>query len=225
MIIDQRAADFTEALAALRFENVFNPYSEICPVYDRPEGPALRRRNLELVLTRALEYGVDTVWVARDLGYRGGRRTGLAMTDEVNLRSLERLMGTPKLVRATKGPPISERTAGVVWKVIDAIDRPVFLWNVFPLHPHQPNEPLSNRLHTRPERKGCEPLLRRLLDLLSPERVFAVGRDAHRALETLGTRAAYVRHPSYGGQAEFESTMAREYSLSQLVREEQGVAI
>ncbi|WP_306789971.1 uracil-DNA glycosylase family protein, partial [Enterobacter hormaechei] len=78
------------------------------------------------------------------------------------------------------------------------INRPVFLWNVFPLHPHEPNAPLSNRCHTRAEREACRPLLTWLINNLRPKIIVAIGRDAELALADLGIAANPVRHPSYG---------------------------
>lgn len=209
----EQARSFTDQLAALRFANVFNPYAEACPDCDNGNAASIRRRNLELVLQAALIRGVESIWIARDLGYRGGRRTGLAMTDEIHLASHAALLGTPPLARATKGPAVAERTASVVWQILRAIDRPIFLWNVFPLHPHEPEEPMSNRCHTRPERNACQPLLAWLVEALRPKHIVAIGRDAHAALDDLGMCAIHVRHPSYGGQADFTSGLARIYGL------------
>lgn len=208
-----RAMTFAGEIAALRFENVFNPYVDACPDHDECDAADIRRRNLELVLKAALERGIDSLWVARDLGYRGGRRTGLALTDELHLAWHAALLGTPPLTRATKGPAVGERTATVVWQMLHAIRRPIFLWNVFPLHPHMPGDPMSNRSHTHAERTACRPLLIWLLESLRPRSVVAIGRDAHRALEDLGVPAVAVRHPSYGGQAEFVSSLTAHYGL------------
>lgn len=49
--------------------------------------------------------------------------------------------------------------------------------------------------------------------LLSPHRVLAIGRDAQLALEDLGVTAEKVRHPSYGGQAEFIAGVSTHYGL------------
>lgn len=205
--------DFVVRIAALKFDGVFNPYTERCGWHDRPNAPAIRRRNLKTVLTAALKCGVDSVWVARDLGYRGGRRTGLALTDEVHLTAHADLFRSQPLARATKGSPVGERTATVIWTVLRNLQRPIFLWNVFPLHPHDPGDPMSNRCHTREEREASRPLLTWLLHTLGPKSVVAIGRDAHAALSDFGIAAYAVRHPSYGGQAEFLSGIHKIYGL------------
>ena len=76
---------FAAALAETSLPSVFNPYRETRAHHDRPDAAAVRRRNLALCLEAALDARVDTIWVACDLGYRGGRRTGVPLTDEVHL--------------------------------------------------------------------------------------------------------------------------------------------
>jgi hypothetical protein len=205
---------FVDSLAEMRFENAFNPYSEACSDFDCDNAPAIRRNNLRLVLEAALDLSVDSIWIARDLGYRGGRRTGLALTDETHLTAHSELYGDLPLSRATKGPAVSERTASVIWQTLGRINRPVFLWNVFPLHPHAAEAPQSNRCHTRREREACRPLLEWLLEVLNPKIVVAIGRDAQVALADLGIDAQQVRHPSYGGQSEFIEGIQNLYGLS-----------
>lgn len=206
------ASGFVDRLATWHFANVFNPYSDICPQCDRADAPRIRRRNLQLVLEAAIAGGVDSVWVARDLGYRGGRRTGLALTDEAHLSQHARLLATPSLVRATQDAIVAERTAKIVWQALQAIDRRIFLWNAFPLHPHNPAEPLSNRCHTKAERRALQPLNTWLLETLRPEKIVAIGRDAHQAMQELGVASTRIRHPSYGGRTEFLAGLAQLYS-------------
>jgi hypothetical protein len=211
---DRRQIDeFVERMAALRFESAFNPYADSCDRHDRSDAPAIRRRNLCLVLGAAVRCGVESIWIARDLGYRGGRRTGLALTDEAHLIDHAKLLGAPPLRRATNGSAVSERTATVIWQVLNGLQRPIFLWNVFPFHPHERNDPMSNRCHTREERRVCRPLLTWLLEKLNPKSVVAIGRDAEMALSDLEIGTYKVRHPSYGGQAEFISGMCNHYRV------------
>lgn len=204
---------FINDLAALRFPGTFNPYAESCPDFDRADAPRVRTENLRLVLEAAMSKGVDSIWIARDLGYRGGRRTGLALTDEAHLLAHAELYGSLPLARATRGPIVTERTAKVIWQILSGVGRPVFLWNVFPLHPHGAAGPMSNRCHNRSERQASRHFLEWLIAELRPKTLIAIGRDAETTLVDLGIHAERVRHPSYGGQREFINRMNELYGL------------
>lgn len=206
-------AAFVDALADVKLPNVFNPYSDRCPIFDRSDAPARRRANLRSFIQATVQSDVRTIWIARDLGYRGGRRTGIPLTDEVHLTKAAELFNSLKFAKATTGPIVAERTAAVVWGVIARIGYPVFLWNVFPLHPHEAGEPLTNRCHTRSERDACKPLLVELLAMLSIQKIIAIGRDAQNGLVDLGVVASPIRHPSYGGQSEFIRGLCSMYEL------------
>ena len=97
--------------------------------------------------------------------------------------------------------------------MVRQLPEPPFLWNVFPFHPHEPGDPLSNRCHTAREARLCEDILVTLLDWFKPRRVVALGKDAQRALDRLGWANTYVRHPSYGGQARFIAGIRALYAL------------
>lgn len=204
---------FVAALSRVRLPDVFNPYCDHCTEYDRSNAAQIRRRNLETFLQAAMDGGADTIWVARDLGHRGGRRTGIPLTDEVRLAPLGRLMGDVSFLRATRGGEMSEMTAGFVWQVLSRIGKPVLLWNVFPLHPHEPGAPFSNRQHTSHERRETSAFLRDLIRMTKPKRLVAIGRDAEAAIHDYGIPVTTVRHPSYGGSAEFLSGLCKLYNV------------
>lgn len=204
---------FTAALSKTRLKSVFNPYFDCCPVHDREDAAVVRRRNLVRCLEAALVAKVDTIWIARDLGYRGGRRTGIPLTDEIHLSKAESLMGGISLDRATNGPVVAERTAAVVWKMLSRIEQPVVLWNIFPFHPHEENDPFSNRCHTRAERDETWPILMALIAMIDPRRIVAIGRDAAMALAGSSIPVHLVRHPSYGGQSEFIAGIEHIYGM------------
>ena len=206
--------DFIHALTGLRSQHAFNPYTDACEDYDSVDAPAIRRRNLRLVLEAATPKGVHSIWVARDLGYRGGRRTGLALTDETHLGAHAELYGCLPLAKATRGPVVAELTAKVVWTALKGVRRPVFLWNVFPLHPYVPGDPMSNRPHTHAERRSSAHLIGWLVSTLQPRTIIAIGKDAATALQESGLRPVIVRHPSYGGQRDFAEGIANAYGLA-----------
>ena len=215
-------AQFVEELSRLRFANTFNPYSNRCVVHDLHDAPKLRSRTLLAVLEVAAKRDVDSLWVGRDLGYRGGRRTGLAFTDDVHIHQYARRWGISTR-QPTSGDTYAERTATMVWRVLSRIALPVFLWNVFPLHPHEPGNPFSNRLHSNVERKAGVQLLAHVIDLLEPRRLIAIGNDAARVVSNLCAECdvEHVRHPSYGGQALFVSKMCELYDLDAHIIEPQ----
>lgn len=207
------AEDFVSRLAGLRFEDAFNPYADLCPIYDLPDAPALRRAALVSVIDRALEQGTDSLWVGLAPGHRGARRTGLAFTDDVTLPRLSARWGV-ELERPTKDEAVSESTAKTVWEELSHIKATVFLWNAFPLHPHKPGNPFSNRGHLRSrESLAGRELLADLIGALDPQRLVAVGNKAENSILQAGGNktCTKVRHPSYGGQTKFSEDIRRLY--------------
>jgi uracil DNA glycosylase superfamily protein len=207
-----RPSEFVSNLCALSFADVFNPYADRCPVYDKDDAPRRRTATLLAMLKAASKCEVDSIWIGRDLGYRGGRRTGLALTDDVHIALHARRWGVA-MYRPTKGQAVAERTAAVIWSVLDRIEVPVFLWNVFPLHPHEVGEPFSNRAHNSQERAAGEDVLAEIIALIAPKRIIAIGNDAAKSAARVSPdkKAIQVRHPSYGGQNEFLTQMKSLY--------------
>ncbi|MEQ1869186.1 MAG: uracil-DNA glycosylase [Vicinamibacterales bacterium] len=194
---------FVAALEQVSLPSVFNPYSDVCPEHDHATSAAIRRSNLLLYLQKAADRGIDSVWLGRDCGYRGARRTGIALTDERQLAALAEHFSIHGLEKATAGDIVAERTATEVWKMIRELRARTFLWNVFPFHPYDPQNPMSNRPHRVAEFREAEDILAALLDWLRPRVVVTLGNDAARAAARLGLKSALVRHPSYGGHLEF----------------------
>ena len=206
--------EFTRALSLVSLTNTFNPYADRCPVYDVRDAPLMRKETLRALLRAAVQVELEGIWIGRDLGYRGGRRTGLALTDDVHLDNHGARWGV-SAVRPTKGQVLGERTAAVIWGVLSRVKDHLFLWNVFPLHPHEPDNPFSNRAHNAEERRTGEEILAQLILLLRPKQLVCIGNDAAQTARRLcsSQKLVQVRHPSYGGQTEFLTQVRRLYRL------------
>ena len=207
------AREFVDSIAGIESPLAFNPYTDICPIADNAKSPEIRRANLAISLQGCMSAERCSLWIGRDLGYRGGRRTGVALTDEVTLANYGNLIGVEGLQKATVGPVVQERTANVVQTLITRIQRPVFMWNVFPLHPYTKDGLLTNRKHSSHERGISAFAIEWLVAHLRIDMIVAIGRDAQEALRAMGLNAIEARHPSYGGQTEFISMLSDSYAL------------
>ena len=206
--------NFVSMVRELKFPNTFNPYSERCRQYDKPHAPEIRAGVLLDILRAADEADVDAIWIGRDLGHRGGRRTGLALTDDFRFSVHTKRWGVD-VDRPTRGPMVRERTATVVWEMLERIEDNVFLWNLFPLHPFPKDDNYRNRAHSAIERDAGVEVLLMLVSLLRPRRIVAIGKDSARALKNKMVEADVwdVRHPSYGGERLFREQIASLYGI------------
>lgn len=205
----QELQDFCE-------DQVFNPYVDVCDIHDKDNAPEIRRSNLSKMLDAAVKNGVDSIWIGRDLGHKGGRRTGLALTDETHLQYAGEKWDVT-LHQATRGKPFSERTAANIWSFARLIKPNIFMWNVFPCHPHEMDNPLTNRSHTARERDFGMTMLESLDKMLMPKKIVAIGNDAYKASIKLFPewKVYKIRHPSYGGEKDFASQMTDLYQIEE----------
>jgi len=204
---------FVDALSDYRAERVFNPWTTNCETDDVEGSFRVRCENLRAVLHACSVASKVDVWIGRDLGWRGGRRTGVALVDESSLEDYALSIKAVGLRKATSGPSMQERTATEIHRARARVARKLFFWNVFPFHPHELDRPQSNRMHTRRERDAGLEFLEMALMLLPVDRLVTIGNDATRALQTIGTKCQPVRHPSYGGQKEFHRQINVHYGL------------
>ncbi len=184
-------------LAASGFGEAFALYGEEGPG-DVAGAAAIRLGNLARYLEE--RRSADVVALGEAGGYQGMRWSGIAFTSE---RDLARWGPPFRPTSAERPGGWSEPSGTVVHRVLESLgaERRVILWNTVPAHPHHPGRPLSNRRPRAVEVALGAAFARRLLELVQPRLVLAVGRVAE---SQLGGEATYVRHPSMGGAAAFE---------------------
>jgi len=103
---------------------------------------------------------------------------------------------------------------------MNQVKHPPLFWNVFPLHPHEPDNALSNRRFTRAELSAVEDINASLVDGLRIRRIVSIGQDAAAYASRFGVTVEVVRHPSYGGVADFRRGIAGLYGFQYVPRTE-----
>lgn len=125
----QNLDDLVASLAAESLRDVRNPYSP------GNEGNELRARRLTEYLRD--KRSASLILVGEAPGYLGAAISGIPFTSE----------------RQITGSGPAESTATIVHAALRdfGIASEVLLWNLFPLHPHRPGQPSSNRAPTAVE--------------------------------------------------------------------------
>lgn len=175
---------------------------------------ALRRHNLELYLNAMLERRPRVLLVGEAPGYRGMRITGVPFTNRPILAGTAPtgcfgLFGKDQgyMIPGDLPGASAEPTATVMWDVLTRLDFLPLLWSAYPLHPHRPGQPRSNRTPSAADILAGGPFWQRLRDIFGVHQVVAVGNIAYRSLTSVadGVTIERVRHPSHGGKVEFEA--------------------
>lgn len=181
---------FVDDLANTQIGSTFNQFADSDGDDRSPEAPAIRRANLVHYLTDRCDAPV--VLVAEAAGWRGGRYSGLCLLCE---RQIDE--ATMSFRRTSRHPlGWSESSATVVQAAIRPWSGGVLLWNLVPTHPRIEGVAHSNRAPRRGELLDGAWWVDRLLGIVRPRHVGAIGRHAAAAL---GGGVPAVRHPSHGG--------------------------
>lgn len=186
----------------------FHPWAQANDDDSVDNGPARRIAHLRAHAGRP---GLRLVLIGEAAGYQGCRISGIPFTSEALLidGSIPGIAATPRL--STRARPWSEPSARVVWRTLheQQLADHTFLWNAYPLHPHAPDQPHSNRTPTRAELAAGETVLAALRAALPDAVLAAVGNKSSEALTRLGHAHVPLRHPAYGGVTEFVAGIGR----------------
>lgn len=175
---------FIADLSVATIETTVNPYACHVPAHDRPGGAVIRRENLLRHLVGRHQPALLLVGEAPS--YRGCRFSGIAFTSE-------RRLVPPFAWSSTLPRGWTEPSATIVHRVLNAleIEDRTMLWNIVPTHPSG-DWPLSNRTPTRAEINAGVEWLDRLIALVEPDVVVAIGKSAASKLQA-GRRSAIQR--------------------------------
>jgi len=164
-----------------------------------------KRSNLRLYLNQMVERQPQILLVGEAPGYRGCKLTGVPFSSERVLIEERPPFGKSagyQLIRPTD-KPMSESSATIVWETLWNQEIEAVCWNAYPFHPHHINKRDSNRKPNNKELQEGRYFLKRIIQIFKPKHVVAVGHSAAKALGIIGVKHQHIRHPSYGGKADF----------------------
>lgn len=207
-----------DELAKLSCENqaCFNPFADHCATHDLPDAIAIRKSNFRKYLLAQHQMGTDSLWVGEAPGYNGVRRSGIYLISEPQYEKLGERLGGIHFQKATQTPDKATQSSKAVWKLIQTLPSVPLTYDAFPLHSFRSSPPFVNRSPSKQELRSTVHILEQLLAIYQPKRVIAIGRKAEYALQYLGVKSIYVRHPSRGGGPDFEQGIKGIYGLEDL---------
>jgi uracil-DNA glycosylase len=184
--------------------HVVNPYAAGGNPYS-----AARRQNLRLYLAQMAALQPRLLLVLEAPSYCGMRLTGVPAAGHLLINGVPglELFGAARGYQSVDEPGFPQRkanqTASAVWGMLAELGQHALVWNAFPFHPHQPENPYSNRTPKPRELSLGEPFLREIMAMYPCSQVIAVGNIASRLLTIMQIEHRKIRHPAQGGKHKF----------------------
>jgi len=197
---------------------LFNQYRDRRSSVDLVEATAIRQQNL---FNYFLSFSKipPVLLLGEAPGPWGCRFSGIPFTGERQLLARElpfsgqqSSRGLPR-IKVRKATPYISNSARVFWSTMLPYYPRFIVWNCVPIHPHRIGNILSVRTPTSKEVVQYSHILLKMLSILKPDKVVAVGRKAQYSLAYLGVTCSYVRHPSQGGTPKFKRGIKRAFSV------------
>ncbi len=207
MMLDDLWDLFQEQVFPLASDKLlFNPYGDRDERHDRRTGAQIRRENLRNYLA-CFDAPPAVLVIGEAPGPWDCRFSGVPITGERHLLDSE--FPVDGRQSSTVERPHASNSSVLFWgTMLDYFPR-FLIWNSVPLHPHNDREPLSVRSPKHSEVRRFRPVVERVVSIVEPKVVVAMGRKAEGTLEASGVACTYVRHPSHGGAKQFEQGMRR----------------
>ena len=205
-----------------------NPYRDSLPGVEHAQAASIRQQNLQAYLEH-FKHKPATLILGEAPGWRGCRFSGVAFTCEAQLTSGELPFrgkrssladmrsedgGNPGSKASSFSTGYREASAAIFWRCLLPYAQDFLVWNIFPFHPHQPGEALTNRRPVIGEVNVQLPFLEKLIERLQPEDILAVGRFAQTILRRSSIPHQPIRHPSHGGARQFEAQVLAHFEKS-----------
>lgn len=160
--------------------------------------------NLKKYLTYYMHNPPKYILIGEAPGYKGCAKSGIPFTSQYIISNVDFFKSNFQLL----GGEDKERTSTIMWNFFKSVQVYPLLWNAFPFHPHNINSKKYNRKPNMVELKEGLEYINILKGIFPSSELIAVGNVANESLQSLGLKFNKVRHPSFGGAAQFKEQMS-----------------
>ena len=164
---------------------------------------SIRKENVIRYLTKMKKINSTTLLLGEAPGYKGCRLTGIQFTSEKILKENYFFSNENYKFINPLNKLESEISATIVWNELKNYNILPLIWNIYPFHPHQKDNYLTNRTPTLQELKLGKNILMDLMKIFNIKKILTLGRKAESQLVDLNINSQYIRHPANGGKKEF----------------------
>jgi uracil-DNA glycosylase len=186
-------------------QTLFNQFNTVEPDLDINNGHLIRRQNLKNYLN-SISSKPEFIIIGEAPGHKGMRFTGVPFTNEEQLLKGILLPFEGRKTSLQKSPR-SGLSANIFWETLRMHHPRFIVWDCILFHPHDLNKSLSNRRPKPEEIRKHSKILMKVLSLLDPITVIALGRKPEKMLDYLEYPNQYIRHPAHGGINDFKRGM------------------
>ena len=173
----------------------------------------IRRNNLKVYLYKMKALNPKFLILGEAPGYKGCRLSGLAFTSERILAQNEFFKNEDIQFINEMNKLEGEISATLVWNEISKLIYQPLIWNIFPFHPHSPNNTKTNRTPTKIELEEGKVFLDELIGIFNIKKILALGRKPESQIGTIGLPYCYIRHPANGGKNDFIKGLCTELNF------------
>ncbi len=162
--------------------------------------------NLRIYLNVLQEkYYNDSMLIAEAPGYSGCNITGIPFTTVKIIEEKPHKIFDDLKDDIYKGEYFSDISGAIIWDYLGNKGTLPLFWNSFPFHPYKKYKKLTNRKPIKSEIEEGIEYINDLIDIFNPKTIASLGRYGQISLQKIYPNKSikYIRHPSYGGKADF----------------------
>ena len=162
--------------------------------------------NLRVYLDSMLKQkGKRILLVGEAPGYKGCKITGIPFTSGDVFETIEHPFLKKIRKKITLKNIEKENTASIVWRYLATKEITPLFWNSYPYHPHPQDDKNKNRAPKAQEIEQGVVYLRGLKELFKPKVIAGIGNSGVKCAKLAFPEweVFYIRHPSFGGKADF----------------------